>query len=118
MGYFSYLGNMTTNDARCTNEIKSGFTCKNVSEREENNLHQQIGLKIKEEPVKCCIWSIALNGAEKWTFRKLGAKYLESFEMQCWRRMEKINLTHRVRHEYVLLRVKEERNILDTIKEG
>jgi hypothetical protein len=109
---------MTTNDARCTNEIKSGFTCKNVSEREENNLHQQIGLKIKEEPVKCCIWSIALNGAEKWTFRKLGAKYLESFEMQCWRRMEKINLTHRVRHEYVLLRVKEERNILDTIKEG
>jgi hypothetical protein len=42
-------------------------------------------------------------------------KYLESFEMLCWRRMEKISWADRVRNEEVLLRVKEERNILHTI---
>jgi hypothetical protein len=42
--------------------------------------------------------------------------YLESFEMWCWRRMEKISWTDRVRNEVVLHRVKEERNILHTIK--
>jgi hypothetical protein len=36
--------------------------------------------------------------------------------MWCWRRMEKIGWTDRVRNEEVLHRVKEERNILHTIK--
>ena len=44
--------------------------------------------------------------------------YLDSFEMWCWRRMEKISWTDRVRNEEVLLRVKEGRNILRTVKGG
>jgi hypothetical protein len=51
-----------------------------------------------------------------WTLRKIDQKYLESFEMRCWRRMEKISWTERVRNEEILLRVTEERNILHTIK--
>jgi hypothetical protein len=35
--------------------------------------------------------------------------------MWCWRRMEKISWTDRVRNEEVLHRVKEERNIVHTI---
>jgi len=57
-----------------------------------------------------------LYGAETWTLRKLDKKYLESFKMWCWRRMEKISWTDPVRNEEVLQRVKEERNILHTIK--
>jgi hypothetical protein len=38
------------------------------------------------------------------------------FEMWCWRRMEKISWTDRVRNEEVLLTVKEKRNIVHTIK--
>jgi hypothetical protein len=57
-----------------------------------------------------------LYGAERWTLRKIDQKYLESFEMWCWRRMEKISWTDRVTNEEVLQRVKEERNILHTIK--
>jgi hypothetical protein len=37
-------------------------------------------------------------------------KQLESFEMWCWRRMEKISWTDHVRNEDLLLRVKEQRN--------
>jgi hypothetical protein len=51
-----------------------------------------------------------------WTLHKVDQKYLESFEMWCWRRMEKIRWIDRVRNEEVLHRVKEERNILHTIK--
>jgi hypothetical protein len=58
-----------------------------------------------------------LYGAETWTFQKVKHKYLESFEMWCWRRMDKINWTDRVRNEEVLHRVKQERNILHTIKD-
>ena len=43
-------------------------------------------------------------------------KYLESFEMWCWRRMEKISWTDHVRSEEVLLRVNEKRNILHEIR--
>jgi hypothetical protein len=34
---------------------------------------------------------MALYGAETWALRKLDQKYLEIFEMWCWRRMEKIS---------------------------
>jgi hypothetical protein len=44
------------------------------------------------------------------------SEILESFEMWCRRRMEKISWTDRVRNEEVLHRVKEERHIVHTIK--
>ena len=65
--------------------------------------------------MKCYIWSIAFYGAETWTVRAVDQKHLESFEVWCWRRMEKISWTDRVRNEEVLLRVKEQRNILHEI---
>jgi hypothetical protein len=63
--------------------------------------------------VKCYTGSTALYGAETWTPRKAELKYLESFEMCNWRRME-ISVTYHVGNEEVLQRVKE-RNILHTI---
>ena len=66
----------------------------------------------------CYIWSIALYGAETWTLRAVDQKHLESFEVWCWRRKEKISWTDHVRNEevLVLLRVKEQKNILHEIK--
>jgi len=48
---------------------------------------------------------IALYVAETWTLRAADQKYLENFEMWCWRGMEKISWTDHVRNEEVLLRV-------------
>jgi hypothetical protein len=55
---------------------------------------------------------MALYGAENWTLRAAHQKYLESFKMWCWRRMEKISWTDHVRNEEVILRVNEQRNFL------
>jgi hypothetical protein len=60
----------------------------------------------------------ALYGAETWTLRAVDQKHLESFEMWCRRRMEKISWTDHVRNEEVLLRVSEQRNMLHEIKNG
>ena len=71
-----------------------------------------LDLELRKKLVKCYIWNIALCGAETWTLRAVDQKHLESFEMWCWRMMEKISWTDHVRNKDVLLRVKEQRNIL------
>jgi len=75
-----------------------------------------LDLELRKKLVKCYIWSIALYGAETWTLRAVDQKHLESFEMWCWRRMEKISWPDHVRNGEVLLRVKEQRNILHEIR--
>jgi hypothetical protein len=56
-----------------------------------------LDLELRKKLVKCYVWSIALYGAETWTLRAMDQKHLESFEMWCWRRMEKISWTDHVR---------------------
>ena len=67
-----------------------------------------------KELVRCYVWSIALYGSETWTVRKLERKYLESFEMWCWRRMEKIKRPENVTNE-VLEGIGEKRTLLNNI---
>jgi hypothetical protein len=81
---------------------KTLFTCK-------------LDFNLRKKLVKCCTWSIALCGAETLVLREVDQKCLVSFEMWCRWGMEKISWTDRVRNE-VLHRVKEEGNILHTIK--
>jgi hypothetical protein len=57
-----------------------------------------------------------LCGAETWTLCKVDQKYMKTFEMWCWRRMEKISWTDRVRNVEVFHRVKEEMNNVHKIK--
>jgi hypothetical protein len=75
-----------------------------------------LDLNLRKILVKFYIWGTALYGAETWTLRKVDQKYLESFGMWCWRRMEKISKKNRVRNAKVLHRMKGERNILHAIK--
>jgi hypothetical protein len=58
------------------------------------------------------IWAFRFSVAATWTLRAVDQKHLECFEMWCWRRMEKNNWADHVRNEEVLLRVKEQRNII------
>ena len=69
---------------------------------------------MRKKLVNWYIWSMALYGAETWMLRAADQKHLESFEMWCWRRIGKISWNDRVRNE-VLVRVKEQRNILHEI---
>ena len=59
----------------------------------------KLDLNFRKKLVKCYIWSMALYGAETWIIQPADQKYHESNEMWCWRRMEKISGTDRVRNE-------------------
>jgi hypothetical protein len=114
---FKYLGSDLTNNGRCTCEIK----CRNAMTKAAFNKKRTLftstlDLELRTKLVKCYVWSIALYGAETWTLRAMYQKHLESFEMWCWNRMEKISWTDHVRNEDVLLRVKGQRNILHKIR--
>ena len=73
-------------------------------------------LNLRENLVKCYIWSIALCGAVTGTVRAVDKRQLEGFEMWCWRRMENISWTDHVRNEEVLFQVNEQRNILHAMR--
>jgi len=113
---FKYLGSILTNDGRCTCEIKCRIAmAKDAFNKKRTLFTSTLDLELRKKLVKCYIWSIALYGAETWALRAVDQKHLESFEMWCWRRMEKTSWTDHVRNEDVLLRVKEQRNILHEI---
>ena len=117
MESFKYLGSILTNDGRCTCEIKCRIAMVKAALNKKRTLFTStLDLELRKKLVKCYIWCIALYGAETWTLRAIDQKHLESFEMWCWRRMEKISWTDYVRNEDVLLRVKEQRNILHEIR--
>jgi len=101
---FKYLGSMLTNDGRCTCEIKSRIAmAKAALNKKKTLLTSKLDLHLRKKIVKCYIWSMALYGVETWMLWAADQKYLENFEMWCWRRME-ISWTDHVRNEEVLLK--------------
>ena len=102
-------------------QLKSGIknTCPSFPLNKQFNKKKSLftsKLDLRKKLVKCYVWCMTLYGAETWTLRATDQKRLESFEMWCWRRMEKISGTDHVRNEEVLLRVNGQRNILHEIK--
>jgi hypothetical protein len=69
--------------------------------REITLLTSKLDLNVREKLVKSYNWSLALYDAETWTLRKVDQKYLDSSAVWCWRRMEKISWTNRVRNENI-----------------
>ena len=101
---FKYLGTILTNDGRCTREIKSRIAMAKAAFNKKKTLcTSKLDLHLRKKLVKCYIWSMAFYAAETLTLRIADQKYLESFEMWCWRRMEKISWKDHVRNEDVLL---------------
>jgi hypothetical protein len=114
---FKYVGSILTNDGRCICEIKCRIAMAKAAFTKKRTLFTStLDLELRKKLVKCYVWSIALNGSETWTLRAVDQKHMESFEMWCWRRMEKISWTDHVRNEDLLLSVKEQRNILHEIR--
>jgi hypothetical protein len=111
--YLKYLCRPIPNVATCTHEIKSRFIIARASFNMKTSLVTiTLDWNWRKKLVKCYIWSIA----KIWTLRKAVQKYLESSQMWCWRRLTIIR-TDRVKNETVLQKVKEERNMLHTIKQ-
>jgi hypothetical protein len=62
------------------------------------------------------MWSISRHRSETSILRKNEVRVINAFETWCWRRMLKIKLTGRITNDKVLRRTKEERLLLETLK--
>jgi hypothetical protein len=106
---------MITNYAIHRREIKSRIAMAKAAFNKKKTLFTStLNLNLRKKLIKYYLWNMSLYDAETWTLRA-DQKYLESFEMWCWRRMEKISWTDHVRNEEILLRVNEQRNIVHEI---
>ena len=73
--YFSYVGSMITNYARCTREIKSKIAMAKTAFSKKNTVFtNKLDLNVRKERVKCYIRSIALYGVKTWTLQKIHQK--------------------------------------------
>ena len=88
---------------------------KKAFSREISLLTSKLNIELRKKLVRCYVLSIAFYGSETWTLRKLEQKYLESFEMRCWRRMEKIKRSEKITNGQVFERIGENRTILNNI---
>jgi hypothetical protein len=93
VAYFHYSGNMITNDAGCTWEIKFKTAMAKAAFNKKIIFTTKLDLNLSKKLVRCYIWS---------TLRETDEKYLGHFEMWCSKRMEKMSWTNHVRNEKVL----------------
>jgi hypothetical protein len=78
--YFSYLGSMITNDARCTRGIKYRIAMAKAAFKKKKNLFtSKLELNLRKKLVNCYIWSLALYGAETWTLLESRSEILGKF---------------------------------------
>jgi hypothetical protein len=96
--YFNCLGSIMTNVARRRREIKSNVDLAKAAFNKKTPCTSKLDSYLRKELAKYYVKIIALYGAETRTLRKVDKKYVESFELWCWRRIE-INWGDRVNNE-------------------
>jgi hypothetical protein len=62
--------------------------------------------ELRKKLVSSYVWS-----SETWTLRKLKQKFLEDFQMWCWRTMKKIKWSKKVTNEEILEYIGEKRTL-------
>jgi hypothetical protein len=72
---------MITDDARCrtTRAVKSRTAMTKPAFNKKTLFTSKLDLNVRKKQIECCIWSIALCGAEMWGLRRVDQQYLESF---------------------------------------
>ena len=71
---------------------------KETFNREISLFRSKLNTELRKKLVRCYVWSIAVYHSDLDT-KKIGEECLKSFEMWCWRRMEKIKWPDKVTNE-------------------
>jgi len=79
------------NGARRVHEIEYRIVIEIAAFNKKKTLcTSKFDLHLRDKLVICYIWNVYWYGAETWTLWKADQKYLGSFGVWCWRRMEQI----------------------------
>jgi len=78
--------------------------------------NKDISTTTKVRLLKALVWSVAIYGSEGWTLRSREEKYIEAFETWCYRRLLRIPWTQHKTNEWILGKLKVERELLNRVK--
>lgn len=97
-------------------DMKSRIARAKTAFMNKRNLLRSKNTSMRKRLIKVYdVWSVALYGCESWALNKVKQKFLESFEMWCWRRMLRVSIwTERRTNENVLNEINYTRKILST----
>jgi len=90
-------------------------------DRQCSHYHQfwkskDISTTTKVRLLKVLVWLVAIRGSEGWTIRSKEEKYIEAFKMWCYRRLLRIPWTQHKTNEWILCKLKVDRELLDHVK--
>ena len=94
---FFFLGSKTTADSHCSHEIRGPLLlCRKAMTNLDNMLKSRdITLSTKVRIVKVMVFSVVTYGYESWTVKKVECRRIDSFKLQCWRRLLRVPWTAR-----------------------
>ena len=108
--YFIFLGSKITTDGGCSHEIKR---CLLLGRKGMTNLdsvlkRRDITLPTKVHIVKATVFPVIIYGCESWTIRKAECWRIDTFELQCWRRLLRAPCTTRRSNKSILKEINPE----------
>ena len=63
---------------------------------------RDITLSTKVHLVKAMVFPVAMNGCESWTIKKAEHRWIDAFELWCWRRLLRVPWTEKRSNESIL----------------
>jgi len=116
---FVYLGSIFTSDGNCTQDIRKRLAMGRAAMQSLSSVwkSKDISTTTKVRLLKALVCrSVAIYGTEGRTLRSREEKYIEAFEMWCYRRLLRIPWTQNKTNEWILGKLKVERELLDHVK--
>jgi len=107
---FMYLVSIFTSDGNCSQDIRKWLA---IGRSAMQSLSSMWKSKDISTTAKTLVWSVAIYGNEGWTLRRKEEKYIEAFEMWCYRSLLKIPWTQHKTNEWILGKLKVDRELLD-----
>ncbi|XP_023211077.1 uncharacterized protein LOC111613958 [Centruroides sculpturatus] len=116
---FEYLGSWITSDNRCKMEIKSRINKAKAAFYQIYHIltNRGLNIKLKIKILRTMIWSVLTYGCEAWTLTHEMMERINSFEMWCLRKMQRISWTEKITNEEVLDRLGLRRRLLINIQQ-
>ena len=101
---FIFLGSKITTDGDCSHEIKRRLLLgrKVMTNLDSILKSRDITLSTKVHLVKATVFPVVVYGCESWTIKDAECRWIDAFELWCWRRLLRVPWTARKSSQSIL----------------
>ena len=99
-----FWGSKITTDGDCSHEIKRHLLLgrKVMTNLDSILKSRDITLSTKVRLVKAMVFLVVMYGRESWTIKKAEHRWIDAFELWCWRRLMRVPWTARRSNQSIL----------------